>query len=607
MSRLAKMFAFFSRPATSVTHLQSRSIENPAISPTDPAAMAELFGTAGSDAGVAISPRSSLRFSPIWQGVTMISADVACTPTFVMERMPEGGKERDTDHPSYKILRRKANFLTTANIWKQVAVTQAILWGNHYSLINRDSRGDPIELLPLDPDATVPKLKDDELIYETRIDNRRQRFAPEDVFHLKGTTIESTVGVRLIDMARNSIGKGIAAEKYGNKFFSNNAVPGGVIEHPMKLSDQARQHIRASIQAIHGGLSNAHRVALLEEGMKWSPTGVKPEDAQLVAVMEMSVRDAARWLNMPPHRLGDATRTSFNSVEQENLAYQQSTLGPWFCRLREEAWDKLLREDEKEGETHVIEEKRISLLAADAKTRYEVYSIGVQNGILSRDEVREFENMNPIPDGEGATFLVPLNMSETGQEEGDDEMDDANGTNGPGADEDDADTDRVGRDHRAVVETRRQDAKTHANGNPRLNASAASLSVRYVRENRLGSDQLNRIATQLFDDAHRRAANRLKHYADRMKGSTDIGPQLESLARHESVIASMFEPAVSVLVEAGYDADMPTPHALSTRYLRAWGKQLDGIASSTGAFDNALAEATEQFTSQCPNLLGDES
>jgi hypothetical protein len=425
---------------------------------------------------------------------------------------------------------------------------------------------------------------------------------PDDVFHLKGTTVEGVEGVNLIAMARNSLGKALAAEKYGNKFFSNNAVPGGVIEHPLRLSDQARAHLRESIQSIHGGLSNAHRVALLEEGMKWAPTGVKPEDAQLVGVMDMSVRDAARWLNMPPHRLGDPTRVGFNSVEQENLAYQQSTLGPWYCRIREEAWDKLLTEEEKENETHVIEEKRISLLAADAKTRYEVYSIGVQNGILSRDEVREFENMNPIPDGDGSTFFVPLNMEETGDEMDDDDGEDApQPTSGTTSPVDGGDDTRGSRPEH--LHGQNGDGKAVPVGHPREDAGAARLAFRYVTRNRLGSDQLDRISSELFDDAHRRAANRLTHYADRMKGSSDIENQRQSLDKHEAVISSMFTPVVSVLSQAGYDGELPSPEAMSQRYLRAWSLQLATVPGSTDVFDVALKHASENFTSHCPELL----
>ena len=425
---------------------RSSRIENPNVSPTDTEAMNRLFGIHTSASGMEVSSDSALRFSPVWQGVTMISQDVAVPPTFVYRRTTDEngneGKERDRRHPAYRLLRRKANPLHTSAIWKQIMVSQALLFGNSYSVINRNGRAEPVELLPLNPKNTKPvETRDGSVIYETRIRHVRTEFAPTDVVHLRGLPIGGLAGESIIEKGQDSIGRGLAAERYAGKFFSNGAAPLGVLQHPHRLTDQAASRLRQSWSDVHGSVDNSNRVALLEEGMTWNAMGVDPEQAQMIATMEFSVRDAARWLNVPPHRLGDATRTSFNSVEQENLSYQISTLSPWFCKLREEEFDKLLTEKQKREESHTIEELRLAILMADSATRATFYQMAITNGWLSRDEVRQFENLNPIPDGTGQQFLVPMNMQPSGQGADDGEPEPEPEPN-PEPDDDDDDDDR---------------------------------------------------------------------------------------------------------------------------------------------------------------------
>lgn len=418
---------------------RSRSAENPSIPLTDPVALRELFGTSESDSGELITVERCLQFSPLWQGITMIGGDISIIPTFVYRRLATGGKERDTRHPAYYLLRRKANRYMTANVWKQLTITQALLYGNAYSRILRDNAGRPRELIPLDPETTRLEETNQGLRYHTRINQTDRRFMPDNVLHIRGLSLDGLNGLSLIEFGRNSVGRGLASERYSNKFFANSAMPRGLLTHPHKLNDEAFRNLRESWNKIYGTTQNAHRVAILEEGMTWTTIGVKPEDAQMIASMQFSVKDASRLLNIPPHRLGDDSRTAYNTLEQENLSYQQSTLGPWFCKLREEQYDKLLTEEEKRSDSHIIEEQRNAILAADAKTRNEVYTQGILNGYLSRDEVREFENLNPIPDGEGKTFFVPLNVKTTGEDEETEEVDDAEGTTIPDVDGGDQD------------------------------------------------------------------------------------------------------------------------------------------------------------------------
>jgi HK97 family phage portal protein len=376
-----------------------------------------LFGGGPSDAGVSVTPQTIMEYSPVWSGIGMIASDVAQVPTFVMRKTRDGGKDRATNHPAYKLLRRQASpsqFLSSS-IWKEIMVARALLHGNSHSEIIRDRSASPkdLKLLPVSPSTKLEKINGS-WWYVTGTNRRKIR--PRNVFHLRGPSMEGTGGMSLVEFAKNSIGRGIATDRYASKFFRNSATPSGILSHPGQLGEEGLNNLRQSIEELHGGVANAHRIGVFEEGVTWQALGIDPEKAQMIASLQWSVRDVARWLKMPPHKLGDDSRVSFNSVEQEELSYKFSTLGSWFCKLRDESFEKLLTERQKASESHTVEEKQSQFLAADTKTRHEVYAIGITNGVYNVDEVRNIEGFNPLPEGKGKQHLQPLNMTPIGEE-----------------------------------------------------------------------------------------------------------------------------------------------------------------------------------------------
>jgi HK97 family phage portal protein len=398
----------------------SRTVENPNVPITDPKIWRHYFGTTEGDSGIRLTADRLLEYSPIWAGVRCIACDIAQMPLVVYRR--EGkGKEEAKNHSAYRLLRRQANQDMTSNIWKQVVVTHALVYGRSYSWIIRNNGAQPLELLPLHPEGvSTARNAKGELFYTVQLTPKegRQRQPPKivparDMFVIVGMTLDGLGGLSLIQYSRNSVGRGLAAEKHSNRFFRNNANPGGILVHPHRLDDKAINNLRESFSQLHAGLDNAYRFAILEEGMEWKQTGVSPEDSQLIQSLQFGVKDAARVLGIPPHRLGDETKSSFASLEQENLSYQESTLGPWYDKIQEEAFAKLLSYRERDRNTHTVEFKRNKILQADAATRHSVYAVGLQNGFYNRDEVRAWENMNPLPDNTGQSYFIPLNMTTT--------------------------------------------------------------------------------------------------------------------------------------------------------------------------------------------------
>lgn len=393
-----------------------RSIHNPAVPLSGSAILDYLGAGLRTPSGETVSVTRALTYSPVWQAVDVISSDVSRIPFLVYAREGEN-RRRATEHPAYRLIRRHTGEMT-ANLWLARSVAQALLYGNSYSRIRR-RLGEPARLELLHPDQVRPDRLGGKLAYvvqyRAEVDRpgpTMERVPATDVFHLVGLTIEDLGGLSIVDYARNTIGRQLAAEGYGDDFFSNLAFPAGFFEHPGEMSPEAKERFLAAVQNRHQGAGQRFRSAILEEGMKWSTTTVAPEDALLIDQLKWGVKDVARFFSIPPHRLGDDSKAAFNSLESENMAYFMTTLGKWVSRLEFEGNEKLLTEAEKADDSRFCEFLQDAIYKADTATRYAAYAVAVQWGWMNRNEVRARENLNPYPGGDA--FLTPLNMSGSG-------------------------------------------------------------------------------------------------------------------------------------------------------------------------------------------------
>jgi HK97 family phage portal protein len=400
------------------TTLFRRSLENPRTPLSHPDAwLIEAWGGGAAQSGVRVNATTALTYSPVWRAVNLISRDVAKLPLVVYRRLGSG-KEKDPAHPAFPLLRYKPHRELTSFPFRMTITANALLWGNGYALIERDGGARPVGLFLLNPEDTAPDRDpiSNEIFYKTKVLGRDFEFARENILHIRGLG-NGLHGMSVIAKARETFGLGIAARDYGSVFFKNNARPGMVLEHPGTMSDEAVARLKQSWQETQGGLTNAHKIAILEEGMKANPFSMSNEDAQFLGTREFEIREVANWFGVPPHKLGDTTRTAFASLEQENQSYLDDALDPWLVNWEMECWDKLLTERQKLNDTHVVEFTRHALVRANIKDRGDFYNQALQSGWMNRDEVRARENMNPIPDGEGEKFFMPLNMGRTGEEE----------------------------------------------------------------------------------------------------------------------------------------------------------------------------------------------
>ena len=389
-----------------------------------------------SDSGEVVSTGTALSYSPVWQGLDTITSDISRIPFLVYRRIEANGgegKERAREHPAYKIMRRWTGEMTS-NLWLARMVGHALMYGNGYSRIKVNRNG--VESLEwLHSNRVQSKREKGRLYYEVTYQGDRdgksgvQTVMPDRMFHLVGLTLDELGGMSIVDYARNTIGRQLATEAFGSDFFANMALPSGWFQHPGEMSEEAQKRFIQAYERRHQGKGKRFRAAILEEGMQYNAAGVSPEDALLVDALRWGVKDVARFFNLPPHRLGDDSRTGYNSVEQENRSYFDTTLGKWVSRIEAEASWKLFTTEELNADELFVEAKQDALFKADTAARFAAYAIAITNGIMTRNEVRSSENLNPVEGGN--EFLVPLNMGSPAEQaagpdvEEDDEEDDA--------------------------------------------------------------------------------------------------------------------------------------------------------------------------------------
>jgi len=331
------------------------SLENPSTPLSDPDDwLIDAFGATPTTSGVRVNRTTALTDSAWFRGVNLVASTVAKLPLFIYERT-ERDRVRAKDHPAYRMLRWKPNREMIAfDFWRTI-VGHKLTDGGGYAFIDRDRRGVPRELLLLLPDTIYPVRVNGRLWYYLDMQGRDGRMItrlldPSNVLHLKGWGFDGLEGYSVLDKAREQLGLGLGAREHGTRFFSNAAAGKMVLEHPATMSEAAQKRFIQSYNRRWAGLKNAHKTIVLEEGMKAKPMSVNAKDAQLIELLNQHVRQVANFIGVPPHKLGDAERVSYNSLEQENQSFLDDSIDHHLVGAEQELRDKLLTEDEKDEE-----------------------------------------------------------------------------------------------------------------------------------------------------------------------------------------------------------------------------------------------------------------
>lgn len=371
----------------------------------------ELLAGDRTQAGVNVTVEGSLALTAVWACVRVLAESVAQLP-YILYRRQGQGKERALEHPLYRLLKQQPNPEMTSFELRELRVMHVATWGNSYAEIDWGDDGQVRGLWPLRPDRMKVVREGGQLWYDYRLSNEMVKRLPAyRISHWRGLG-DGVVGWSPVRMHMESIGLAFATQEYGSRFFSNGARPGGVLTHPGKLSDEAYKRLKASMADGHQGLSNAHRMKVLEEGMTYQQVGIPPEEAQFLETRKFQRSEIASVYRVPPHMIGDLERATFSNIEHQSIDFVVHTLGPWLKRIEQADERDLFVGTEVQTLTleHLVE----GLLRGDTLSRYQSYQLAIQSGWMNRNEARRRENLNPA-DGLD-NYLEPLNMAPAGSE-----------------------------------------------------------------------------------------------------------------------------------------------------------------------------------------------
>lgn len=358
-----------------------------------------IFGAPVSS-GVQVDEFSALRLAVVFACIHVISESVAQIPLKVYEKLPTGGKREAPEHPLYRLLHDCPNDEMTSFTWRESSTGHLCGWGNCYSFIDWGADGRPRSLELLTPDRVCPRRLDSGLLVYDVLSNKGQvtRYAKEQILHVPFWGYDGIIGYSPIRMMAESIGAAIAAQQHIGAFFKNGAVPAIVLTHPDHMSADAQNRFREDWESMHGGPLSAHRLAILEEGMKLETLSISPADAQLIDIMKLSRSQIAGIFRVPAHMINDLDKATFSNVDQLSIEFVKFSLSPWLERI-EQTINRRLFLPSEQGR-YMCEFVTDGLLRGDPKARNEAHRVAIMGGWKSINEVRAEENLQPIPGGD---------------------------------------------------------------------------------------------------------------------------------------------------------------------------------------------------------------
>lgn len=370
-----------------------------------------LGGGTKTNAGEFVSTSSAMRYSTVMICLRVLSESVASLPCILYKKRKDGGKDRATEHPLYRVLHDQPNDWQTAFTYYAGTMVNLATRGNGYAFREQNSKGQTIGIVPLNPDpVTIEQASDWSPIYTVTLpDNTRAKLKPSQIHHIVGPLPKGYLGQSMISLAREPIGLGIAAEHFGANLFGNGARPSGVLTHPKSIGPAAVETLRDQFAEKYSGIENSAKPLLLEEGMEWVALSIKPDEAQFLETRKFQRSEIAGIFRVPAHLVGDLEKATFSNIEHQTLDFVVHSLRPWL-KLWEQSINKDLLTEQERADGYFCEFLIDDLLRGDFATRMAGYALGIQNGIWNPDEVRIKENANRRDDGKGGEFWKPTNM-----------------------------------------------------------------------------------------------------------------------------------------------------------------------------------------------------
>ena len=375
-----------------------------------------------SAAGKTVTESTAMQMAAVYACVRVLSESIASLPLHVYKRGENGDQEKAEEHPLFFLLHDEPNPEMSSYTLRETLMAHLLLYGNAYTQIIRNGRGEVMGLYPLMPNRMRVERDDKtgQLFYRhTRYDAEPPTMEQNtvildaaDVLHIPGLSFDGLVGMSPIAACRNAVGAGLAADEYSSRYYANGAAPMGILETPTLINNP--ELLRQSWNEAFGGSRNAGKVAVLEQGTTFKPISLSPQDSQLLETRKFSVEEICRIFRVPPHLVQDLERATFNNIEQMSLDFVMYSLTPWIIRWEQSLSRSLLSREEKKQ--YSIRFNVDGLLRGDYKSRMEGYAVGINNGFMCPNDVRRLEGFDLIPEEKGGnTYMVqgamiPLSM-----------------------------------------------------------------------------------------------------------------------------------------------------------------------------------------------------
>lgn len=388
-------------------------------------AMLDMFSGGGgvpSYTGKLVSPQNAMGVAAFWACVNVLADDFATLPILAYRWIQPGiSREEARDHYLWPLMTEEANPRMPAHRFKKQMETWRNVWGNCYAEVETNGRGQVTALWPWRPDRVKVWLDNpndvrSQIYYSYVPLDRSQKpitVSQDQMLHVRGTSLDGIMGISVIEAHRHTLSLPMAMTEFSGRFYSNGASVRGVLQHPGKLGDKARASLEESMNKYRG-LSNSHRLLILEESMEYKETAMPLRDAQFIESLNHSSETIASIMKVPQHRIGLLARSTNNNIEQQSMEYNLYTMGPNAANWCGEAHSTLL--SARERDSIFLEPDFRYLLAADHSARAAYYTAMGNVGAFAPDDFRHLEGKNPLPGGIGKTPRVPLNTAPLGSE-----------------------------------------------------------------------------------------------------------------------------------------------------------------------------------------------
>lgn len=373
------------------------------------------FPSIRAKSGAAVNPKTAMGYPPLWRAVNLIANSVAGLPFDVFRRQRDGGKRVDNRHPAQALLDRSASQFVNAYTFRRTMTALALLHGNSYASIDR-VEGRPVSLSIWNPSQTIVRIMDGEIWYVTYFNNEPVRIPASDMLHIRGLGPDGIVGWPVLELMAEALGVGMAAMEFGARFFGSGSNMSGLLMIPHTFSEAKIANTIQAWNTMQTGLNQSHKIALLQEGVKFQQLQIAPEAAQFLQTREHEIRaTVANITGVPPHMLGDSTRTSHNSLEAEGQSYLDYCLQPWLKTWEQECEDKLLTQQQRDSDSHIIEFNREALIQMSFDSKVNGIYRQLEAGLITHNEGRALLNMPGLGEDGNARYR-PANWMEIGSE-----------------------------------------------------------------------------------------------------------------------------------------------------------------------------------------------